>query len=77
MLMLSVTERLLLDCNCLIHVHLLSLWPWNSVVKVQHHHSEKYEYSHVYDLVSTIQNYTDHKEMPFSSFLHQNGHGIT
>ncbi|KRX80627.1 hypothetical protein T06_10653 [Trichinella sp. T6] len=66
MLMLSVTERLLLDCNCLIHVHLLSLWPWNSVI-----------YSHVYDLVSAIQNYTDHKEMPFSSFLHQNGHGIT
>ncbi|KRX51607.1 hypothetical protein T09_14716 [Trichinella sp. T9] len=28
----------------LIHVHLLSLWPWNSVAKVQHHHSEKYEF---------------------------------
>ncbi|KRY35716.1 hypothetical protein T01_15003 [Trichinella spiralis] len=55
--------------HCLIHVHLLILWPWDSVVKVQHHHSI---YSHVYDLVSTIQNYNYRSSFLFDQTFYLN-----
>ncbi|KRY35715.1 hypothetical protein T01_8075 [Trichinella spiralis] len=54
--------------HCLIHVHLLSLWPWDSVVKVQHHSI----YSHVYDLVSTIQNYNYRSSFLFDQTFYLN-----